>query len=89
MSERNSSINIQVKVHTPTSMLAAFSDDLQGLLVVGANWQEIEAKLPGAISELMDAMGTPITDVELVPVNESESDWVAQPRFRADISRAA
>ena len=83
MGERNRYLNIQVKVHRPTGMLAAVSSDLQGLLVVGANEQEIESKLPGAIRELMDAMGTPLTDVELVPVNESDTDWVSEPKFRA------
>ena len=82
-------INIRGKVHTPTGLLAAVSDDLQGLLVVGANWQEIEAKLPGAISEMMDAMGTPVSSVELIPVHESNTDWVAEPKFRAELNRAA
>jgi len=35
--------------------MAAFSDDLPGLLVFGSSWQEIEAKLPGAVRVLMDA----------------------------------
>ena len=89
MGEQIKVINITGKVHTPTGLLAAVSDDLQGLLVVGANWQEIEAKLPGAISELMDAMGTPVTGVELIPIHDSDTEWVAEPKFRAELNRAA
>jgi hypothetical protein len=89
MSERGEVITIKGRVHSPTGMMAAVSDDLQGLLVVGANWQEIEAKLPGAIRELMDAKGTPVTRVELVPFHESDTDWVTQPKCRAELDHAA
>jgi hypothetical protein len=89
MRERSKFINIRVKVHPPTGMLAAFSDELQGLLVIGANAQEIEAKLPGAIGELMDAMGSPVTHVELMPVHESDTEWVSETKFRAELARAA
>jgi hypothetical protein len=82
-------INIKGKVHTPAGLLAAFSDELPGLLVVGATWQDIEAKLPGAIRELMDAMGTPVSRVELMPVHESDTEWVTEPKFRAELNRAA
>jgi len=89
MSEQPKVINIRGKVHTPTGLFAAFSDDLKGLLVVGANWQEIEAKLPGAIRELMDAMGTPVSRVELTAIHEPNTEWVAEPKFRAELNRAA
>jgi hypothetical protein len=75
-------INIKGKVHTPAGLLAAFSDELPGLLVVGATWQDIEAKLPGA-------MGTPVSRVELMPVHESDTEWVTEPKFRAELNRAA
>jgi hypothetical protein len=89
MGEQIKVINIRGRVHTPNGLLAAVSDDLKGLLVVGANWQEVESKLPGAIRELMDAMGTPVTSVELIPIHESDTDWVAEPKFRAELNRAA
>lgn len=89
MGEMHITINIKCKIHRPSGNLAAYSDDLQGLLVIGANEQEIEAKLPGAIRELMDAKGTPVGDVELIPVNESDTSWVSEPKFRAELNRAA
>jgi len=89
MGEQHISIRIRCKVHKKTGNLAAFSDDLQGLLVVGANEQEIEAKLPGAIAEILDAMGTPVTDVELMPVDGSETEWDEAPQFRAEANRRA
>lgn len=80
---------IKFKVHKSTGTLAAYSDDLKGLLVIGANEQEIEQKLPGAIAELMDAMGTPVSRVELIPVDESETGWVGERQFRAEALREA
>ena len=41
----------------PGGLIVAYSDDLKGLLVHGRSVDEIKAKLPGAIKEILDAQG--------------------------------
>ena len=84
MTEQKITLRIRCKLHQKTGNLAAFSDDLPGLLVVGANEQEITDKLPGAITELFHAMGRPTAQVKLVVGIDSE--WDA-PSFRAEVSQ--
>ena len=54
MEERT--IRITLRKHDISPLLAATSDDLNGLIVFGRTWQEIEEKLPIAIRELFEAM---------------------------------
>jgi hypothetical protein len=50
-------IRITLRKHDTSPLLAATSDDLQGLIVFGRTWQEIEKKLPNAVRALLEAMG--------------------------------
>ncbi len=57
-------ISIIRRIHRPTGLIAAYSDDLKGLMVFGDTDAEVERKLPGAIREMMEAMGREVLSVE-------------------------
>ena len=84
-------IQIVTKYNAKNGLIAAFSDDLQGLLVVGKTTQEVERKLPGAVREILEAMGNDVGELELIPTDEKPSGWSATPTFRAEanLSRVA
>ena len=76
-------IEIKSSINARTGLMAAFSDDLPGLLVIGKTIQELEEKLPGALREILEAQGNTVTRLELIePVNESR--WDGFPKFRAE-----
>jgi hypothetical protein len=56
-------IRIERRIHRPTGLISAFSDDLKGLLVFGDTDSEIDKKLPGAIKEMLEAMGRNVVSV--------------------------
>jgi hypothetical protein len=47
------------------SLILAFCNDLKGLLVCGRSSEEIEAKLPGAVAEILTARGAEIESVKV------------------------
>lgn len=76
-------IRIESSFNQKTGLMAAFSEDLQGLLVVGKTKEEITKKLPGAVRELLEAMGNRVSKVSIV--EDAEADWQqSAPRFRAE-----
>ena len=80
------SIRIYLFEHKATGLLAAFSDDLHGLVVHGRSEDEIREKLPGAIRDLADAHGK-----EVVSLTVSRDDRLADyrpPVFIADAALA-
>lgn len=60
-------IEIKSSINARTGLMAAFSDDLPGLLVVGKTIQELEDKLPGAMREILEAQGNTVTRGHLRP----------------------
>lgn len=76
-------IAIQSKVHRSTGLLVAFSDDLPGLLVHGRTDDEISAKLPGALREILEALGRRVLSVQLIETGDSEPAGFEPRGFRA------
>jgi hypothetical protein len=53
------------QVRFETGLIATYSDDLPGLLVIGRSEEEITQKLPGAIRELSAARADPMMKVRI------------------------
>jgi len=79
-------IQIKSKFNAKNGLIAAFSDDLTGLLVVGRTIEEIEGKLPGAIREILEAEGNIVEGVDMLP---EEDEWEGSPQFTAEANFAA
>jgi hypothetical protein len=56
-STKSRAIRIQARLSRSTGLIACYSDDFPGLLVVGKTQEEIGRKLPGAVRELLEARG--------------------------------
>lgn len=80
-------IHIQRHIHQPTGLLAAYSDDLKGLLVFGKSNQELDTKIPGAIRELLEAMGHSVFSIEPI----TDAGWVdsSKNNIRVELAEAA
>jgi hypothetical protein len=65
MATKQRVIRIQARVSRSTKLMAYYSDDLPGLLVVGHSPAEITSKLPGAIRELLEARGHRVGDLAI------------------------
>lgn len=82
-------IKIGSRFNKRSGLIASFSDDLPGLLVVGRDAREIEDKLPGAIREILEAQGHNVLSVSLssddvLPSwSESPPYFTAGAEFRA------
>ena len=68
-------IRIMILQHRKTDLLLAVSDDLRGLMVPGRSEEDLFAKIPAAIQELLEAEGISVISVD--PVRED-------PDFPAD-----
>jgi hypothetical protein len=84
MEER--AIRITLRKHETTPLLAATSDDLDGLVVFGRTWQEIGEKLPVAIRELYEAMGYKVLSVTAVADERVSRAGFGPPAFIANAS---
>ena len=84
MEERT--IRITLRKHESSPLLAATSDDLNGLTVFGRTWQEIEAKLPSAISELYEALGYKVVSISTVADDRVSRAAFGPPAFIANAS---
>jgi hypothetical protein len=58
-------IKIKTLVHKSTGALMAVSDDLPGLWVAGATYDEIEGKLEAAIRDHYDLLGRDVVSIAL------------------------
>jgi hypothetical protein len=54
---RRRTFRIVSRPHRVTGLIASYSNDLPGLLVVAHTEEEMTRKLPGAIRELLEALG--------------------------------
>ena len=63
-------VRLTVLQHRTTDLLMAVSCDLPGLMVPGRSAEELNAKLPAAIQELLEAEGHRVVSVEI-----AERDW--------------
>ena len=57
-------VRITTLTHQETNLMMAFSDDLPGLLVSGRSHEEIRQRIPGAITEMLEAQGEDVLSVE-------------------------
>lgn len=78
-------IRVKSKFNAKNGLIAAFSDDLAGLLVVGRTIDELETKLPGAIREILEAEGNIVKAVEMQPDRDV---WEGSPQFTAEANFA-
>lgn len=58
----------------------AQSPDLRGLLVTAETTEELKAKVPGAIADLLKAVGLDVVVTEAEDGNSRERPWVAVPK---------
>lgn len=58
-------IQIHVIQHKKTGLLAAVSDDMEGFIVHAHDEDELFAKLPAAFQGFMDAIGNPVSNVQV------------------------
>jgi hypothetical protein len=79
-------IRITLRKHDTSPLLAATSDDLQGLIVFGRTWQEIEKKLPNAVRALLEAMGFKVVSVTAVADERVSRAGFGPPAFIANAS---
>ena len=84
MEERT--IRITLRKHDTSPLLAATSDDLNGLIVFGRTQQEIADKLPIAIRELLEAMGYQVASVTAAPDERASRAGFGPPAFIANAS---
>jgi hypothetical protein len=71
---KSRAIRIQARVSRSTGVMAAYSDDLPGLLVAGNTQEEIARKLPGAVRELLEAHGLRVVKLA-VSDDETPADF--------------
>lgn len=57
-------IHIQVSEHAATHLLVATSVDLKGLVVAANSIEQLEAELPGAIREVLEAKGIVVESID-------------------------
>jgi hypothetical protein len=82
-------IEIKVLTHRDTGMLAAYSPDLKGLLVMGRSEEDIARDLPGAVREILEAQGKQVVTVEATKkTGEPLGEW-APAAFVASARLAA
>ena len=82
-------VRITLKKHKSSDLLVAMSHDLPGLYVAARTEEQIEAELPGAIRELLEAEGK--TGVEVSPaepVSSSSAFDVRTRIFNAELEMA-
>lgn len=90
MSEvKTATIQIRWQEHRPTGLLAAFSDDLKGLLVIGHSTSEIIQNLPGAVRQILQAQGIEVVSIEIGPNLSPEAFFPPAYTINADIREAA
>ena len=56
-------IRIQVSEHAKTHLLVATSDNLPGLVLAARSIEQLEEEFPGAIREVLEAMGKVVISV--------------------------
>ena len=61
-------IDVNVIEHKDTGLLVGLSDDMLGLYVAARSLRQIEAELPAAIAEMLEAEGAKVESV--VVINE-------------------
>ena len=76
-------VKIQTKWNATTGLIAAFCDEIPGLLVVGISPDDIERKLPGAIAEIMQAAGLVVLSVDMMRPPAVGQVWHEQTIFEA------
>jgi len=64
-----------------TGLIAAVSDDLPGLMTVGKTIEDIEERLPAAISQLIKAQYDADVEVELVDGDDEGFFSLGEPRI--------
>jgi Domain of unknown function (DUF1902) len=79
-------IRIRFAKHDDTVLLAATSEDLDGLVVFGKTVEEIERKLPTAIRELLEASHEQVGSVTVVPDDRISRAGFGPPAFIANAS---
>jgi Domain of unknown function (DUF1902) len=79
-------IRIRFAKHDDTVLLAATSEDLDGLVVFGKTVEEIERKLPTAIRELLETSHEQVGSVTVVPDDRISRAGFGPPAFIANAS---
>jgi predicted RNase H-like HicB family nuclease len=76
-----SEIRIYLERDVKTGLFAAMSEDLAGLLTVGASIEEVEQRLPAAIKQLVHAQYGQSVNVTLTVDDEADGFRpLAEPR---------
>ena len=70
VSPQHRAFRITSRVHKGTGLIASYSDDLPGLMVVARTEEEISRNLPSAVRELLEAQGLQIIKLYTVPSGE-------------------
>lgn len=82
-------ISVRVVRH-PTGTLAAFSDDLKGLLVPASSHEELDVRIPLSIREILEAQGKHVISVTMDNEREIADGFVEmQLNARAEVQAAA
>ncbi len=79
-------IKIRILAHKGSDLLMAVSDDLRGLVVHGRSDTEIEAKLPAAVRDLLEADGFGVASLQIERHDESPVADFGPPTFVANAS---
>jgi hypothetical protein len=70
---------VHIAVHQPTGMRVGLSDDLPGLLIHGRSDDDIIAKAPGAVREILEAQGHRIAGVTALPESALAGSFAGLP----------
>lgn len=81
-------VRVKVRKHKDTDLRVAYSDDLKGLLVPGRSVEELEEKLPAAITEILEAHGHTVLSVDLDDSDELPEAFVPREIIAAARMRA-
>ncbi len=77
------SIKVETVRHKGTDLLIAFSHDLPGLLVPGRTHEELRSKLPAAITEVLEASGIKVSNVQAEDDDSASPGDFLPPGFMA------
>lgn len=79
----NREFRVEIVLHQGTGLLVAVSDDLPGLYVHGRSTDELSDRIPLAIKAILEADGSPVSEIREVGGRPSTAFVAAHRTFDA------
>ena len=87
--DANRFISVKIVRHKTTGLMVGISEDLKGLMIAGHTEAEIEAKIPDAVKDLLEASGERVISVTMQPDDAAMSEEFISATLVANARLAA